>query len=36
MAADEEIVRFRWWFLDQFTDQVAGRPPVAWPDYRRP
>ena len=35
IAADEEIARFRWWFLDQFTDQIAGRPAVAWPDYRR-
>ena len=34
IAADDEIVRFRWWFLDQFTDQTAGRPAVAWPDYR--
>ena len=35
MAADDEIVRFRWWFVDQFSDQTAGRPPVAWPDHRR-
>jgi hypothetical protein len=35
LAADEELVRFRWWYLDQFIDQVAGKPPVAWPDYRR-
>lgn len=36
LAADEELVRFRWWFLDSMTDQCAGRPPVAWPDYRGP
>ncbi len=35
LAPDEELVRFRWWFLDQFTEQAAGRPAVAWPDYRR-
>lgn len=35
LAADEELVRFRWWFLDQFIQQSAGAPPVAWPDYRR-
>lgn len=33
LAADDELVRFRRWFLDQFIDQAAGRPPVAWPDY---
>ena len=33
LAADEELVRFRRWFLDQFVDQAAGRAPVAWPDY---
>jgi hypothetical protein len=36
LASDDELVRFRWWFLDQFIDQAAGKPPVAWPDYRRP
>ena len=35
LAADEELVRFRWWFLDQFIHQADGKPPVAWPDYRR-
>ncbi|MCW2779349.1 MAG: hypothetical protein JWN17_3074 [Frankiales bacterium] len=35
LAADEELVRFRWWFLDAMTDQVEGRPPVSWPQYRR-
>ncbi|MCW2608611.1 MAG: hypothetical protein JWO60_3304 [Frankiales bacterium] len=35
LAADEETVRFRWWFLDSMTDQLAGRPPVPWPQYRR-
>jgi hypothetical protein len=35
LAADEELVRFRWWFLDQFIDQADGKPPVPWPDYKR-
>lgn len=35
LAADEELVRFRWWYLDQFIDQIDGKPPVAWPDYTR-
>jgi hypothetical protein len=35
LAADEELIRFRWWYLDQFIDQVDGKPPVAWPDYTR-
>lgn len=35
LAADEELLRFRWWYLDQFAGQATGAPPVAWPDYRR-
>lgn len=35
LAATEEQVRFRWWYLDQFIDQLGGKPPVAWPDYTR-
>lgn len=34
LAAPEEVVTFRHWFLGQFSDQLAGRPAVAWPDYR--
>src|SRR4051812_32538685 len=33
LAADEELVRFRRWYLDQFIEQADGKPPVAWPDY---
>ncbi len=33
LAADPELVRFRWWFLDAMTDQCEGRPPVPWPAY---
>ncbi len=34
LAAPAEVVTFRHWFLGQFSDQLAGRPAVAWPDYR--
>jgi hypothetical protein len=34
LAAEPELVRFRWWYLNQFIDQADGKPPVAWPDYR--
>lgn len=34
LAAPAEVVTFRHWFLGQFGDQLAGRPAVAWPDYR--
>jgi hypothetical protein len=33
LAADEELVRFRWWYLGEFIDQADGKPPVPWPDY---
>ena len=33
LAAPPEVVRFRRWFLAQFSVLVAGRPPVAWPDW---
>jgi hypothetical protein len=33
LAADDEIVRFRHWYLVQFMDQVAGGEPTAWPQY---
>lgn len=33
MASSPEVVRFRRWFLSQFVDQVAGKPPIAWPDW---
>jgi hypothetical protein len=26
-------LRFRRWFLSEFTAQLAGAPPTAWPDY---
>lgn len=35
LAADEELVRFRWWFLESMAEQVAGRPAVPWPQYVR-
>ena len=33
LAADDELVRFRRWYLSQFIDQAEGKPPVPWPDY---
>lgn len=27
------LVTYRRWFLDQFIDQIAGKPPVSWADY---
>jgi hypothetical protein len=33
LAADEELVRFRRWYLAEFIDQADGKPPVPWPDY---
>lgn len=35
LASDDELVRFRWWYLDQIIDQADGKPPVPWPDYTR-
>lgn len=31
LAADPDVVAFRWWYLRQFIDQIAGREPVPWP-----
>ena len=28
-----DIVKFRRWFLDQFTSQLSGGAPVPWPEY---
>lgn len=33
LAAPEDVVRFRRWYLWSFIDQLAGGTPVAWPDY---
>lgn len=35
LAADEDLVRFRWWFFDELTHQSEGRAPVPWPQYAR-
>jgi len=34
LATPTELVRFRNWYLDAFIEQVAGRPPTSWSDYR--
>ena len=31
LAADADVVAFRWWYLRQFIDQIAGAAPVPWP-----
>jgi len=33
LATPPELVRFRNWYLDAFTEQLAGRPPTPWADY---
>lgn len=33
LATPPDLVRFRDWFLGQFVDQIAGQPPVSWPDH---
>lgn len=33
LAADPEAVRFRRWYLTAFADQIAGQPPVPWPEW---
>ncbi len=33
LATPSELVAYRTWFLEQFVDQIAGRPPVSWPEY---
>ena len=33
LAAPDEVVAFRRWYLREFVRQCAGLPPVPWPDY---
>ncbi|MDQ1704407.1 MAG: hypothetical protein QOF18_773 [Frankiaceae bacterium] len=33
LATPEAQVAFRRWFLDEFVRQIAGEPPLPWPDY---
>lgn len=33
LATPDELVLYRRWYLGQFTDQVAGRPAVPWPEW---
>jgi hypothetical protein len=33
LATPDDLVAFRRWYLSQFTDQVAGQPPVPWDTY---
>lgn len=33
LATPDDLVAFRWWYLAQVIDQVAGQPPVPWDTY---
>lgn len=33
LATPPRLVRFRRWFLEEFSRQIAGEPPIPWPDY---
>jgi len=33
LAASEQVVSFRRWFLMQFVEQIAGKPPTPWPEW---
>ena len=33
LTTPPELVRFRRWYLGEFVSQVAGNPPVPWPEY---
>lgn len=34
LATPDRLVQFRRWFLGEISWQVAGRPPIPWPDYQ--
>jgi anti-anti-sigma factor len=36
LAPSEELVAYRHWFLDQFVQQIAGRPPRSWAEVAPP
>jgi hypothetical protein len=33
LASPAELVRYRRWYLGEFIEQVAGRPPLPWPQF---
>jgi hypothetical protein len=33
LATPEGSVRYRRWYLGEFIGQLAGKAPIAWPDY---
>lgn len=35
LAASPEAVAFRRWYLGEFASQIAGQPPVPWPEAAR-
>ncbi len=34
LATPPDVAALRSWLLGEFVRQVAGEPPIAWPDYR--
>jgi hypothetical protein len=36
LVPPEDVLQFRAWYLEQFIDQIDGKAPVSWDDYRRP
>jgi hypothetical protein len=34
LATPPDQRELRWWYLRQFIDQIAGGPPVPWPEWR--
>ncbi len=35
LATPEPSVRYRRWYLGEFSGQLAGKAPTSWPDYLR-
>jgi hypothetical protein len=33
LASPPELVRYRKWFLDEFVNQIDGKPPTPWSEY---
>lgn len=35
LAAEDDLVAFRHWYLGEFTRQIHGEQPLSWPEYAR-
>ena len=33
LVPDDDVLRFRRWYIDQFVTQIDGHPPVSWNEY---